>query len=255
LKVNINGLDINYDVKGEGKSILLLHGWGCSVKTMSRIADNLGENFKVYNLDLPGFGMSDEPERPFSVKDFAETVKVFMEKLNIDNPILIGHSLGGRISIYLESMVDVKKIILVASAGIKDEKSKEQLKKEQMAKGVKRILQKVLGNKSEKIIDMLRNKVGTEDYKNSSKMMKETLKLVVNEDLRFLLKGFETETLLIWGENDTATPLRHGKEMERLIKGSGLVVFENCGHYMFLENEFLFLKVINNFLGVEQNDK
>ena len=255
MKINIDGLNINYDVKGSGESIILLHGWGCSIKTLSKVADNLSGNFKVYNLDLPGFGLSDEPSRPFAVKDFADIVKGFVEKLEIENPTLIGHSLGGRISIYLEKMIDAKKIILVGSAGIKDEKSKELLKKEQRAKKVKGILEKVLGPKSEGIIDALRNKVGAEDYRNSSKMMKETLKLVVDEDLRFLLKEFDTETLLIWGENDTATPLRHGKEMEKLIKGSGLVTFKNCGHYMFLENEYLFLRVVNNFLGVDQNDK
>ena len=55
-------------------------------------------------------------------------------------------------------------------------------------------------------------------------------------------------TLLIWGEDDTATPLRDAKKMERLIPGSGLVSFPGCGHYSFLDNAGQFAAVLQSFL-------
>ena len=55
--------------------------------------------------------------------------------------------------------------------------------------------------------------------------------------------------LLVWGENDTATPLRDAKLMNRLIPDSGLVSFPGCGHYSFLDNPVQFRAVLQSFLN------
>ncbi|MDE5970359.1 MAG: alpha/beta hydrolase, partial [Muribaculaceae bacterium] len=71
---------------------------------------------------------------------------------------------------------------------------------------------------------------------------------VVNEDLCHLMPKISAPTLLIWGENDTATPLSDAKKMERLIPDAGLVSFPGCGHYSFLDNPGQFAAVLNSFL-------
>ena len=71
---------------------------------------------------------------------------------------------------------------------------------------------------------------------------------VVNEDLCHLMPEISAPTLLIWGENDTATPLSDAKKMERLIPDAGLVSFPGCGHYSFLDNPGQFAAVLNSFL-------
>ena len=83
-------------------------------------------------------------------------------------------------------------------------------------------------------------------------MMRQTLVKVVNEDLTPLLSEIKQNTLLIWGENDTATPLSDGQLMEKLIKNSGLVTLKNAGHYSFLEQQFIFNKVISSFMKLEE---
>ena len=95
MNIKINGLNINYEVSGEGTPVILLHGWLCSLDTMKPIASVL-EKFKVYNVDLPGFGKSDMPEKPFNTNDFGDFLDGFIKGLKIENPILIGHSNGGR---------------------------------------------------------------------------------------------------------------------------------------------------------------
>ena len=96
MNININGLNINYEVSGEGKPVILLHGWLCSLETMKPIAKALENNFKVYNVDLPGFGKSDKLKNPFNTNMFGDFLDGFIKQLEIEKPILVGHSNGGR---------------------------------------------------------------------------------------------------------------------------------------------------------------
>jgi pimeloyl-ACP methyl ester carboxylesterase len=78
--------------------------------------------------------------------------------------------------------------------------------------------------------------------------MRGTLSRVVNEDLRRFMPRITAPTLLIWGENDTATPLKDARTMERLIPDAGLVTFAGAGHYSFLERPAQFAAVLDSFL-------
>jgi len=99
-------------------------------------------------------------------------------------------------------------------------------------------------------LNRLQKKFGSADYAAASPVMRGCLVKAVNEDLEPLLPGIKAETLLIWGDKDTATPLSDGQKMEKMIKGSGLVVFSGAGHYSFLEQPYLFAQVIKSFLNI-----
>jgi pimeloyl-ACP methyl ester carboxylesterase len=77
---------------------------------------------------------------------------------------------------------------------------------------------------------------------------------VVNQDLKNFMHKINVPTLLIWGENDTATPIKDARIMEKLIPNSGLVILKNCGHYCFLEKSYEFNIIINNFLNKDQTN-
>lgn len=79
--------------------------------------------------------------------------------------------------------------------------------------------------------------------------MRQVLVKVVNEDLEPLLSNIQQETLLIWGDKDTATPLSDGQKMEKLIKNSGLVTVKGAGHYSYLEQFGLVHRVLDAFLN------
>ena len=79
--------------------------------------------------------------------------------------------------------------------------------------------------------------------------MRAILSKVVNEDLKSVIPSITASTLLIWGENDTATPISDARYMEAHIPGAGLVAFPGCGHYSFLDNPMQFAAVLRSFLN------
>ena len=70
MKINIKDLNVNYIQYGEGKDILLLHGWGQNIEMMKPLGDNFSDRFRITILDLQGFGESDEPKRTWKIDDY-----------------------------------------------------------------------------------------------------------------------------------------------------------------------------------------
>lgn len=99
MQIKVKDWNINYEVYGEGIPVILLHGWLTDLETMRPIAENLKLNFQVYLIDVVGFGKSELPEYPLNSDDFGDFLAEFIKILKIKNPILIGHSNGGRIII------------------------------------------------------------------------------------------------------------------------------------------------------------
>ena len=100
-------------------------------------------------------------------------------------------------------------------------------------------------------LENLRSKHGSADYKAASPMMRQVLVNTVNEDLSALLPECKPETLLIWGRNDDAAPYEDGQRMEKEMPDAGLVTIENAGHFAFIEQQYMFLRVLASFLGLE----
>ena len=108
----------------------------------------------------------------------------------------------------------------------------------------------VIKNHSEGLLNRARAHYGSADYNAAPPVLRQTLVKLVNTDLRDILPNIKAPTLLIWGENDTATPLSDAKTMEKLIPDAGLVVAHGTGHFSFLENQGLFTAVIKNFFKI-----
>ncbi|WP_257350873.1 alpha/beta fold hydrolase [Pseudalkalibacillus decolorationis] len=256
MKIDLGGVNVNYRVSGEGRSILLLHGWGTSLQSFEPVHNFLEKNFKVYSIDFPGFGDSPDPPEPWDVKDYTDMLTTFISKLKIYDPILVGHSFGGRVSIRYASNHPVHKIILVDSAGIKPKRKMDYYVKVYTYKFFKNLLNlPILRNYKEDILGKVKGKIGSADYKNVSGTMQQTLVKVVNEDLQRFMPEIKAPTLLVWGENDTATPVADAQIMEKLIPNAGLVVLKNVGHYSFLEKLNEFLVIIDNFLEKDKEWK
>ena len=251
MNINIDGLNINYEVSGEGKEVVLLHGWLCSLETMKPIAKTLENNFKVYNVDLPGFGKSDMLKEPFKTDDFGDFLAEFIKILKIENPILIGHSNGGRTIInYLgRNLGEADKIILIDSAGIKPERKIEYYIKVYTFKTLKKFLSifpdvEMFNNIRERVL----GKFGSSDYKNSSEVLRKTMSTIINEDQREILKNIKSSTLLLWGEKDEDTPIKDGKIIEENIPDSALITIKDAGHFSYLDSQNQCMEIIKSFL-------
>jgi pimeloyl-ACP methyl ester carboxylesterase len=248
--IQLLGLNFHYTVQGEGAPIILMHGWGCNLTTLQSVEKVAMENHKVYNVDFPGFGESHEPSQVWGVEEYTQLIEQFVKAENIENPILLGHSFGGRVGILYSSRNKVNKLILVDAAGVKPRRSLKYYFKVYTYKLGKKLMPLIYGKeRAQQRIDAMRAKRGSSDYNNASPMMRAILSKVVNEDLKDKMPLIKAPTLLIWGENDTATPLRDAKIMERLIPNAGLVSFPGCGHYSFLDNPFQFAAVLRSFLN------
>jgi len=251
VQVKIKDWNINYEILGEGTPVILLHGWLAEIETMRPIANSLKNKFQVYLVDVVGFGKSDIPEHPLNSNDFGDFLDEFVKKMEIENPALIGHSNGGRIIINAvgRGLVSPSKIVLIDSAGIKPKRKLSYYIKVAIFKIGKLVLN--LLPKTKKVRELkenLRNKVGSSDYKASPTVLKETMKKILKEDLRELLPKIKVPTLLIWGENDTATPIRDAHIMEKLIPDCGLVEYKGAGHFSYLENIHNCNAVLHEFL-------
>lgn len=251
--MKINNIEINYIKEGDSdKKILLLHGWGSNIDLFRGIINHLSKTHTVFALDMPGFGKTTEPPTAWSVDDYTDFVIKFIEKMKIDKLSILGHSFGGRVIIKLANRdklkFDIDKLILVDAAGIRRKSNKKTMKIR-----VYKALKFIVGNNiSKKIfpnaLEALKNRFGSEDYRNASGVMRGTFVKVVNEDLEPLLPTIKQPTLLVWGTNDTATPLDDAKIMEKLIPDAGIVEVKGAGHYSFLEQPQLVNAVLDSFL-------
>lgn len=253
--VRIKDININYIIEGEGKDILILHGWGANINTVTPIVNMLKDKFRVHALDLPGFGESQEPKEPIDSFQYAEIIKDYMDIMGMKKVILIGHSFGGKLSIILGSQYPniVEKIILVNSAGLIPKRGLKYYIKVYGFKILKYIYKTFFfWVKNEKKMERFYKKFGSTDYRDSSGVMRNILVKVVNENLEKLLQEIKAPTLLIWGNKDMATPLYMGEIMENKIKDSGLVVLEGTGHYSYLDDMDKFEIIIRNFLQYKE---
>ncbi|QGY46847.1 alpha/beta fold hydrolase [Maribellus comscasis] len=250
---NINGLNIRFKKTGEGATVLLLHGWGCDLKIFERVQNELEKKFQVYSIDFPGFGESDPPKEIWGVEEYTQFIESFIKTENIKNPILIGHSFGGRVSILFSSRNKTEKVILVGSAGVKPKRKLKYYFKVYTYKTIKKIVLLLFSSqKANAILENYRKKNGSSDYQNANGIIRDILVKVVNEDLKHVMPKMKSPTLLIWGENDTETSVSDAKIMEKLIPDAGLVVLKNSGHYSFLEKLNEFLIIVNNFLTAKK---
>ncbi len=187
----------------------------------------------------------------WGVEQYTRLIEKFVAAEGIMHPVLLGHSFGGRVGLlYASRNSGVSKLILVDAAGVKPRRKASYYIKVYSYKLGKAFYRLVLGQeRSQARIERMRAARGSSDYNNASPMMRRILSRVVNEDLCHVMPSIKAPTLLIWGEDDTATPLSDAKKMERLIPDAGLVSFPGCGHYSFLDNPYLFGSVLKSFIN------
>ena len=147
-------------------------------------------------------------------------------------------------------IVKAKKIVLIDSAGIKPKHSISYYIKIAIFKIGKLFLNILPNTETVKSFkEKLKNNVGSADYKASPEVLKDTMKIILKEDVTDLLPNIDVPTLLIWGSLDTATPISDAKKMEKLIPDCGLVEYPYGTHFSYLENLENCKLVLDSFLN------
>ncbi len=99
--IHINGINMNYEIRGEGEPLLLIHGLGSSLRDWEMQVPVFAEKYRVITFDARGHGSTDKPKGPYSMLMFSEDTAAFMKALNIDSAHVVGISMGGMIAFQL----------------------------------------------------------------------------------------------------------------------------------------------------------
>lgn len=216
--------------------IVFLHGWGANAHSWFPVLDEFrSQKVRHILIDLPGFGKSTTPEEVYGVDDYAGIVEEVVEQLDISSFVLVGHSFGGQVATKYahEYSERVEKLVLVNAASIRTRRKRAR---EWFAGILKPVFTlpflRPIGD------TILSNVVGL-DYKTNPDLY-ETMKKVISEDLSDLLPEIKQPTLIVWGADDSITPLSQAYALDENIPHSLLTVIPDATHYSFLDdpNEF-----------------
>lgn len=236
---------IHFKTFGNGKKfVLFLHGWGGSTNSFLSVAKRLSNEYKVVILDLYGFGKTKFPKVPIDTYEYATQIYLFLKNKSIDELDIVAHSFGGRIAMVLASAFDIKinNLILVSSAGVVPKKTLSYKYRVLKYKIYKRL------NKLNLISSKKLSTFGSDEYKQLDSLQKISYVKIVNQGLEYLMKDIKSKVLLVWGDQDTTTPMYMARIIKDAIPNAGLYVYANSGHFAYLENYVNFCNLLLTFL-------
>ncbi|MDR1599883.1 MAG: alpha/beta hydrolase [Oscillospiraceae bacterium] len=254
--VETRGVSVYYEQSGlQGPNVLLLHGWGCDVTLWRPIIERLSPYCRVTALDLPGHGKSGRPPEPWDARAFAAMTADFVMKVGINGCHVIGHSNGGRVALRLalDRPELVGKLVLTGAAGLRGKQTTKRRVRARLYKILRGSLDgldklHIFGDAPEHARAKLRGVFGSADYKALDEGTRRTFVLLVNTDLEPELPNVRASVLLLWGDNDTETPLWMGRRMAELIPDAGLVTLEGGSHFAYIEQPDRFCRIALQFI-------
>ncbi len=226
---------MNYKTFGEGRDIVFLHGWGGDISSFLFIAERLAGSARVTLVDFAGFGDTPEPDRPYTVADYAADVLSVMDAEEISSAAIVAHSFGGRVALELAAKHPdrVNSLALTDSAGVRPRR------------GLKYYL-KVYTHKFLRFIGRKGLK-GSSDYASLSPVMKRTFINVVNYDQTPLLKKISQPAAIFWGKDDKQTPVYMARKLKRGISNSEIFWLKG-GHFAYMEDVRVYFAILSAFL-------
>lgn len=234
------------------QSVIILHGWGLSGGRFNELKEEFAsKGYRVFTPDLPGFGKSEAPRKAFYLADYAEFLYDFMKNNDIKNPILVGHSFGGRVSLKFQMMFprSVRALILTGTPGFTPTPRKRLMVFIALAK-IGKAISSVwpLNLLQERIRTWYYYAVGAREFTKAEGVMRDVFKHVVAEDLAPYMKTVNAPCLLVWGQDDRITPLWIAERMKERISGAKLIVIPESDHGVSYKQSKRFMVVIEGFL-------
>lgn len=235
-RVTVDSIPVYYEVAGTGAPLVLIHGLSGSTRWWERNIVALARHFRVYVVDLIGFGQS-RGAQPFVLRDASRIVCRWMECLGIERAHIVGHSMGGYIAAELAADCPerVDQLVLVAAAALPFDPScsPEPLN---LIRSIPRINLSFLS-------------MALSDAYNAglSTLARATYELLTS-DIRPKLSRISAPTLVMWGEQDICVPLKQGRQLSEYLPDARFVVFKTTGHCPMWEHPEAFNRVVSRFL-------
>lgn len=229
------------------RKVIILHGWTYSIDKYEAINAALrSKGLEPDMLKIPGLTEKLGVEKVWTLDNYIEWLRQIINNQK-DKVILIGHSNGGRIALNfaIKYPQEVSSLILIDSAGIYHNELYIRMKRlvfTTLAKIGKRI------TKSQILRNLLYKMTRESDYKNASVHMGKTMVNLIESDMLLNLNKIIVPTLIIWGDNDRALPLKDGKKMHELIKNSTLKIIKGARHSPQFTNPEEVAKLIYEYI-------
>ncbi len=243
MAVTVHGHKLVYVKKGSGPAIVMIHGFGSNLAAWSHQIDVLAPHLTVYSIDLIGHGLSDKPDIAYTPRDFLDHVSGWMDAVGLKSATFMGCSMGGGISIgmAIDYPQRVERLILVDALPPQRFKRKTVLENEEVKKSVEAVSPAV-----------------QEPLAVPDEMPATPVRFMNRMNRNFGLWGgyadkvpaIRQPTLIIWGENDPAIPLKFGRILHDEIPGAKLVIIPDGRHTPMKHKPDETNRAIMEFLGL-----
>ncbi len=264
------GINISYIDHGFGTPMVLIHGFGASSYSWRHIINRFAGEYRVFAIDLKGFGLSDKPnDFNYSIKNQSSIIKQFIEKNCLKDIVLVGHSFGGAVSLLTcldlkESENTIKALILLDSASYEQAfpyfirlltipvLNRLSLMLIPAKMNARLLLKKAFFDDSKITEEMVNIYAYYSGLEGSHNALITTAKQIIPDDITWIVqqyKEIKIPVLVIWGERDEIIPLSNGQRLARDIPYARLESISNCGHIPHEECPEATNKLFENFLA------
>jgi len=251
---------VHYEVYGRGRPVILLHGWLGSWGLWQETMGFLGRSYRTYALDFWGFGESGKKRETYAVQDFVGLVNQFMEQLGISQAPLVGHSMGGTVSLALaiQHPQRVRKAVVVGSPIVGS--SLAFPLKLAGYRGIAFLLFNMMGvfRLTMKLVDpfICRDPRFPEMMdRDLSRTTVESFLLSIaslrRTDLRPKLNKIKIPVMGIYGDRDNIVHPRQWQPLQEGVPHSKIIRWEKAQHFVMLDKPQEFMESLKSFLDEE----
>ncbi|OQY33992.1 MAG: hypothetical protein B6I38_02885 [Anaerolineaceae bacterium 4572_5.1] len=251
---------LHYEVYGRGRPIILLHGWLGSWGLWQKTMAYLGQYYRTYALDFWGFGESGRKQQSFAVEDFVSMVEQFMEHLGIIQAPVIGHSMGGTVSLSLaiNHPERVQKVVVIGSpingeslawllklAGYRWAASLVFSSMWALRLGIRVSSPFVTKDPNwPEMMDRDLSRTTLDSFLTSISTLRQT-------DLRPYLNQIKIPAMGMYGKKDVIVDPNQWQPMQTHIPNVRIERFDDAGHFIMLDQPTKFMEIIRDFIEDE----
>ena len=254
----LDSIDMAYVDEGSGPVVLFVHGLGSNLHAWKKTIDGLKANHRCLAIDLPGYGKSSGGDLPYTMSFFADAVIALVETLELEEVNLVGHSMGGQVSMHvaLRNHPNIKRLSLMAPAGFEQFTAEEQqwftsfvrpefikaTPEAQIVRNFELNFHEMPDDARFMIDDRLEMRADTQAYEAYCQMIPKCVQAMLQEPVFDLLKQISLPTLVIYGANDelipnrilhpTLTTLQVAEAGAQELPNSELYLLDAAGHFV-----------------------
>jgi pimeloyl-ACP methyl ester carboxylesterase len=256
-----DGIRLRVRDAGEGPALLLIHGLSASHDIWEHVIDEFAARFRVIAPDLPGHGESAKPDAPYTIDFYAGIVRSLARELGVDEAIVVGSSLGGKIALELACWYPrfVRALVLAAPAaeyarGLRPfGKAIQALSRPAVMRvALDRALEQTFYDRT-RVGHVVRRKLlgdrlSAPDFSDFSRAVARSVAGVLSCEAQ-PLDRITQPVLAIWGRHDRIVPIYRSAQLARAIPHADVRVVERCGHIAMLEQPGEFNRYLAEFLA------